>query len=178
MIAHCTANLFLFVVDANGDTISKAPEMFPDFRFEDFNQDGFDDIRVFYFGNVPGFENLILYDPLTSRFKIVNDFYNYPAPERIKGTKYYYSYVRAGCADLNWESSLFYLDNFQAVHMASIFGKGCDEVGGKNGIYIYKIDDGVEKLRRKLSINIIENYKDYKWGFLKSYWSKHYREFL
>jgi len=178
VIAHCTSDLFLFILNENGDTLFKAPEMFPDFRFEDFNHDGFDDIRVFYMGNVPGFENLILYDPLLKRFKIVDGFNNFPDPERIKGTKFYYSYVRAGCADLNWVSNLFYLSDFQAVHIATIYGEGCVDARSKKGMYIYKIDNDAKKLTKKLSIDIIENYKDYKWGFLKSYWSKHYKEFL
>jgi hypothetical protein len=30
---------------------------------------------------------------------------------------------------------------------------------------------------QKLSINIIEKYRDYKWGFIAQYWKKNYQNF-
>gem|GEM_PF-5245252 len=34
-----------------------------------------------------------------------------PPPQRINGTHYFYSYHKSGCADMDWDSDLFYIHN-------------------------------------------------------------------
>ncbi len=43
--------------------------------------------------------------------------------------------------------------------------------------FINKMLNGKEIQVQKLSINIIEKYRDYKWGFIAQYWKKNYQNF-
>ena len=108
-------------------------------------------------------------------FKEVKNFYDFAAPESIAGTNFYYSYNKAGCADETWESLLFRIDNYIPVILGYINGDGC---GIKDGIYIYRQRGENKTLINKLPLKTIQSYKDYKWGFLKSYWTKNYRKFI
>ena len=178
MIAYCTNNYLFYVLNEKGDTVFKAPDLSPDFKFADFNNDSFEDIRIYYMTNVPDIQDLLLYDRNTGMFRLVENFTDYPSPEPIKGTKYYYSYHRSGCADMNWDSDLFYINNFKTVRIGNISGRECGNSGIKDGIYISKIEDEKERLLATSPIKIIDQYKEYKWGFIKSYWTKNYRKFL
>jgi len=139
------------------------------FAFLDFDRDGNKDIVLEVSDNTPGRYKLFLYSPKAHKFKEVKNFYDFAAPEPIKGTKFFYSYNKAGCADETWESFLFYINNYKPVKIGYINGEGC---GIKNGIYIYQQRESKKTLIKTLPLKTIERYKDYKWGFLKSYWTK------
>ncbi len=80
---------------------------------------------------------------------------------------------------MNWDSDLFYIQDFKAVKVANISGIGCsDKVGKKDGIYVSKLRGDKKRLMQTLPISTIERFKDYKWGFIKEYWTKNYRKFL
>ncbi|MDZ4751686.1 MAG: hypothetical protein SGI87_08745 [Flavobacteriales bacterium] len=100
--------------------------MEPNFEFEDFNGERLKDIRVHCVSNTPSVQNLLLFDPRIDNFVEVADFYRYPAPEAIVVTKYFYSYHKSGCADMNWDSDLFYIENFKTVCSGNISGKWCE----------------------------------------------------
>jgi hypothetical protein len=36
----------------------------------------------------------------------------------------------------------------------------------------------MKELVKTLPLNTIEKYKDYKWGFIKQFWTKNYSSFL
>jgi hypothetical protein len=101
-----------------------------------------------------------------------------PASEAIPHTKYYYSYMHQGCADMNWKSDLFYIDNFKAVKIGTIAGYECADSGIKDGIYINKERQGKKVKVAQLPIKIIYRYKEEKWTFIKAYWYKNYKAFL
>lgn len=138
----------------------------------DFNRDGVDDILIDYFP-VPPVQDLMMFNPETRRFVLVENFRDFPEPEPIRGTRYFYSYHRAGCADGAWVSDLFYIDNYKAIHIGHINGTEC---GGntKDGIYISKIKGKRKTPVVTFPIEMIYQYRRYKWGFIKAYWSKNY----
>lgn len=100
---------------------------------------------------------------------------DFPWAEKIGNTQYYYSYHRSGCADMNWDS---YINNYKKVKIGNISGQECDGTGTKNGPYINKIMGEKRKELAKLPIHTIKQYKEYKWGFIKLYWYKNYKEVL
>jgi hypothetical protein len=168
----------LYVLNKRSDTILKVPDLHPNFEFDDFNGDGAKDIRIHYMSNVPAIQDLLLFDKFKKNFKLVKNFSNFPDPNPVKGTKYYYSYHRSGCADMNWDSDLFYIENYKAIRIGNISGRQCDNQDGeKDAVYIHKVYHEKTILFRTLPIGTIWGYKDLKWGFIKEYWTKNYKLF-
>jgi len=164
------------LLNSRGDTVLHPDgDYYMNFAFLDFNQDGNKDVLLEVSDNTPGRYELFLYSPKSRKFKEVKGFYDFASPYPIKGTRYYYSYNRAGCADNTWESYLFYIDNYKPVKLGYINGEGC---GIKDGIYIYRQSGNKKTIIETLPLNTIEKYKDYKWGFLKNYWTRNHRKFL
>jgi hypothetical protein len=165
-----------YVIKSKHDTILSLPQVdYMDFKFYDFNSDGYKDIYLEWGGNIPDRYTLYAYNPSSGKFKEIKNFSDFPLPLKIQGTNYYYSYARGGCADEAWNSYLFYIKNYVVIKLGLIHGDGC---GITDGIYIYKDKSGKENLIKTLPLNTIEKYKDYKWGFIKEYWSKNYKKFL
>ena len=165
-----------YLITTKRDTVFKLHEAdYFTFKFEDFNRDGYKDIFLEWTGNMPERYSVYLFLPSTGKFKELRNLNRFPAATQVGRTKYYYSYYRAGCADNTWGSDLFYIKNYEAIKIANIKGEGC---GSEEGIYIYKMEADKKNLIHKLPITTIEKYKDYKWGFIKQYWSKNYNKFL
>lgn len=152
-------------------------------KFPDFNNDGNKDIMLTYVGNNSTYY-LYLFDKSTNVFKFVEGFDRFPASQQLKtNPKYYYSYHRAGCADLNWVSDSFYIKNFKSIHIGHIYGKGCDADLKEEAqiIEVYKVIDNNsdnEKLFEKLPYK--KNVPEFgdKWDFIQQYWQKNYSKFL
>jgi hypothetical protein len=148
----------------------------------DFNKDGNSDIILSYTGNNPVCFLYLFYSK-NGLFKNVEGFENFPEAIQLKtNPKYYYSYHRAGCADLNWVSDLFRIENFKTIHVGHIYGQGCDFEIKENPqvIEIYRIinnDAERRKLIEKRSyLKFIPEFGD-KWDFIKKYWNNHYSKF-
>jgi hypothetical protein len=165
---------FLYVIKSNRDTVLKEPDLFYQFEFIDFNQDGNKDLLISYVSNIP-VKDLLLFDSVGKKFKKVKNFTKYPEPEPITGTRYYYSYHRMGCADMNWDSDLFYIDNFDTHCVGNISGRQCE--GEKPGIFINQVTGDSRKLIETLSIETIDKYSNGKQGLIKEYWTKNYDKF-
>jgi hypothetical protein len=168
-----------YLLNAKGDTLLRKKDYYFDAEFKDFNKDGHQDIILHYSSNTSMVLDLFLYTPTTGKFREIKKFRDFPAPEQIKGTKFYYSYHKTGCADMNWDSDLFYIDNFNAIRIGNIAGRQCNNRDGlKDAVYIYKVRNDKEKLFKKLPIEIIWKSKDLKWGFINEYWTKNYKLFI
>ena len=148
-------------------------------EFPDFDKDGNKDIILTYMGNNFTYY-LYLFDKTKNVFKFIKGFDRFPASQQLKtNRKYYFSYHRAGCADMNWVSDLFFISNFKTIHIGQIYGKGCDADIKEEPqiIEIYKIIDNTEykeKLIAKLPYQKnIPEFGD-KWDFIKKYWEKNY----
>lgn len=151
-------------------------------KFPDLDKDGNKDIMLTYMGNNFTY-GLYLFDKTKNIFKFVEGFDRFPEAIQLKtDPKYYYSYHRAGCADLNWISDLFYIHNFKSVHIGQIYGKGCDAdlKEEPQAIEIYKVignNDDNEKIISKLPYKKnIPEFSD-KWDFIKRYWERNYSKF-
>ena len=151
-------------------------------QFPDFDNDGNKDIILTYLGNNFTYY-LYLFDKTNNEFKFVNGFDRFPEAKQLKtNPKYYYSYHRAGCADMNWVSDLFYIDNFKSIHIGRIYGQGCDFEDKENPqvIEIFKITDNKKengKLIEKLPY--LKNIPDFgnKWDYIEKYWNANYGKF-
>jgi len=159
------------------DTIQKVPNFPGDVSFEDFNRDGYKDLLLTYISNTPNVQDLFLFDPHAQTLKLVVNFLSFPAAEPIRGTKYYFSYHRSGCADMNWDSDLFYIKNYKAIKIGNIAGRQCDKKDSEYGIYIYRVNNDKKILVKKLPVSTLYHYKDFKWGFIKDYWTKNHKFF-
>ena len=103
------------------------------------------------------------------------NFKAFPDPKPIQGTKYYYSYHKNGCADMDWVSGLFYINNIKAERIGMIDGEGCGPDEVKTAIYIYKVKKNKKTLFKVYPKNTIEKYKEYKWGFMRQFWPEKYK---
>jgi hypothetical protein len=92
------------------------------------------------------------------------NFNAFPDPKSIQGTKYYYSCHNNGCADMDWVSDLFYINNFKAERIGMIDGVGCGSDNVKIAIYIYSVKKNRKSLFKVYPMNTIEKYKKYKWA--------------
>ena len=166
----------VFVLNARKDTVFKLNEP-GGAKFLDFNRDGYKDLYIGYMTNVPDINDLALFDTLSGKFRLVEDLSDFPASQKIKGTDYYYSYHRSGCADLDWGSDLFYIKDYKTVRIGTIEGLGCENEP-KQGIFVRKVTGRKEKLIRSFYLSTLEKYKDYKWGFIDDYWKHNYTLFV
>ena len=174
-VGHLDSRGF-FVTGSKRDTILHlSADDYMSFKFKDFNKDGYNDVFLEWGGNIPDRNSLYLFVPSSGKFKELKNFSDFPSPKFIKGTKYSFSYYRAGCADNTWGSDLFYITNNTAIKIGNIKGEGC---GIKDGIYIYKVKAHKKILFKTFPLITIDKYKDQKWGFLKQYWTKNYSSFL
>ncbi|MBA0883120.1 hypothetical protein [Flavobacterium undicola] len=152
------------------------------FEFTDFNKDGNLDILITYLGNNSSYD-LYLFDNSINEFKDLEGFDRFPEAIQLKtNPNYYYSYHRAGCADMDWVSDLFYIDNFKTIQVGHIYGQGCDFEVKENPqvIAIYKVLANSEEnkmLIKKLPyIKNIPKFGD-KWNFIEKYWNNNYEKF-
>lgn len=164
----------------SGDTILKDAGYYLNLTFIDINADGYKDIQVFVVSNTPNQCENYLFDREKNIFRLLQ---NCDSDIRlVKGTKYYYSYNSAGCADMNWESYLSKIEGFKLVPAGYIHGRGCNFDVKKNPqeILIYKITNPVTKtklLLRKLPYSKhIPTFGD-KWIFIANYWQKNWQTF-
>lgn len=171
-----------YLLNTRGDTLLKKNNHFSNAELKDINNDGYKDVVLHAITNSSLMLDLFLYVPALKKFKEVKGFREFPDPTPITGTKYYYSYHKSGCADLNWDSDLFYIENFKPIRIGNIYGNACvdrDNPGDeKDGVYIYKVRGSIKKLIKTLPVQTLANYKDYKWGFIKEYWTKNYQLFI
>ena len=173
--AFVTADYKMYVVNSKGDTVFKKPDSYVDFVFTDFNTDGFNDILIHRISNVPGIQELILFDSVKKCFIIVKGFERFPDPKSIQGTKYFFSYHRSGCADNFWDSDLFSIDNFETHLLGNISGNECE---GNIGIVVSKIVENKKKVFETFKVDTLESYNDRKWEFISDYWKNNYLKFI
>lgn len=151
-------------------------------EFTDFNKDGNTDIMFTYIGNNSSYE-LYLFDNKANEFKILEGFDRFGEAIQLKSNpKYYYTYQRAGCSDIDWVSDLFYIDNFKTIQVGYIYGQGCDFEVKENPqvILIYKVLANSEENKQLINelpyIKNIPKFGD-KWSFIEKYWNNNYEKF-
>lgn len=148
-------------------------------EFVDFNKDENIDILFSYMGNNPSYV-IYLFDKSSNEFKNLKGYDRFPEAIQLKtNPKYYYSYHRAGCADLNWVSDLFYIDNFKTIHIGQIYGYGCEKENPQI-IEVYKVFEDNDEYKKEIEkLPYLKNIPDFgdKWDFIEKYWNKNYKKF-
>lgn len=148
----------------------------------DFDKDGFSDILISYIANNTT-ELLYLFDKTSNNFEFIENFISFPDAVQLKNNpRFYYSYSRAGCADMNWESDLFYIKDSKIIPIGHIDGFGCDDdvINYSQSIKVYRTNR-----KEKMDLHLLETlpYKenvahfDNKWNFIEAYWNKNYKKF-
>jgi hypothetical protein len=144
------------------------------FEFEDFDNDGLLDIRLYQLSNIEGISELIMYSKTSKSFQEILNFTDFPDPKKIDSSEFWYSYQRAGCADLNWESKLFKIVDFRAIEVGEINGFFCDNEPNK-GIFIYRTS-GKKKRQIHSENKWPEKFRD-RSEYIEDYWYKNYKKF-
>ena len=171
-----------FYVLKEQDTIMKKAELSPFFQFEDFDEDGNQDIG-FVCTSCSGVNEYYFFDSTKNEFIYLANNKLYQELKKID-KNYYYSYSKAGCADMDWISFLVEIKNFHAIPHARIYGQGCKvkaepDLETKIEIFNLSKQDSIKgKLYETLPIGLIEKYENHKWGFIKEYWSNNYEKFV
>jgi hypothetical protein len=171
---------FNCLLSVEGDTIVQSREYYFKALVTDIDEDGFNDIRVLVNSNTPNQCENYLFDKTGNTFKLVE---NCDLDIRkIKGTTFYYSYNRAGCNDMNWESYLSKIENYRLVDYGFINGRGCNFEIEENPqvIEIYKVnvsDSEPAKILKTLPYHHFIKKNDDKWDFVENYWKKNYKIF-
>lgn len=138
-------------------------------RFEDYNNDGYFDLRYAYNSNYI-YEMIMLFD---SKAKLFRKIENIDIPEHayssnIKNTDLYYSYSPNGCGKNNWESYLFSISDYKVKPKGLIEYKQC--VDDKKGMYVFKINGD-----EKVLIDMI-NLKEADKKKLENHWNKYLKK--
>jgi hypothetical protein len=173
-------NRFNSLIAINGDTIIKSEDYYSEIKFLDINSDGYDDIRVYAISNTPNQCDNYLFDREAKIFRMIE---NCPDDiQKIGGSDFYQSYSRAGCADMNWESYLGKVENYEFVRYGYMHGYGCEFNIKENPqlIEIYKVEDSRKAegiLFQSLPyLKHIPNHGD-KWDFIEKYWKGNFKLF-
>jgi hypothetical protein len=168
-----------FIVTRNRkDTLINVKANYFNIEFKDLDKDGNVDILGDWGGHIPERYDLFLFVGKTGQYRRVDNFSKFPAPVMVSGTKYYYSYHKSGCADMDWDSDLFYLSNYKAIRIGTISGLQCFSKDEPMGIFIYKVSKGKKILINKLKPEATAAYEEGKWGFIKDYWTSSWKKFV
>jgi hypothetical protein len=148
-------------------------------KYPDFNSDKYPDILLDYIGNNSSY-SLYLFDSIQLKYKKIRNYSDFPDAIKIK-PNLYYSYQAVGCADLNWVSDLFKIENFEIVHLAHMEAESCenDSKTKQKTIQVFKVKDSVNNQRfHNFNYNDQIKKNDDKWNYLKKYWSNNFSFFL
>jgi hypothetical protein len=149
-----------------------------DMRFTDINKDKIPELLVVHGGNNFVYE-LYMINAKAQTYKPVNQFDLYPEAKQLDVDKScYYSYHRAGCADMVWVSDLFKIVNNKTVLLGTIKGECCGSESGQQDriVVLKKYPDKFVEIN-SFNCTEIEKYDDTKWGFIKEYWNNNIKKF-
>ena len=91
-------------------------------EFVNFDDDSNPDIMTTFLGHNP-FYNLYIFNIEKSQFVKIKNYWRFPDSKIVEGqTNLYYSYHSAGCADANWVSDLWKIENFKIIHLGHLYG--------------------------------------------------------
>ncbi|NOU62002.1 hypothetical protein [Marinifilum caeruleilacunae] len=152
----------------------------PDFEFIDFDSDSIPELVFYCIGCKAEVLTIFDYDSINQSFKLIKNIEDFPAPKNIEKTNLYYSYSPTGCADQNWESKLFRIENFKTELIGLLRVEACPD-NDKNTAFtidIFKPDNSNDlTFVEALPLDTINTYNENKWGFIKSYWENQYKAF-
>ena len=165
-----------YIKNGQGQIVFTTNDIVFDVQFKDFDGDSYKDILLERRGVDSGQQDLLLYDPKTKKFILVGNCSN---ANRIKHTKYYYSYEDC-CMGRSWSSDLFFIYNFKVIKMGFIHYDDADGL-----LKFYRINgekEEKENLMEKWKVRIngdtpitTGRHIDFDLG---KYWTKNYTRFI
>ncbi len=164
----------------NGDTLVEQQDYYRELEIKDINQDGHEDLRIFFLTSTPNSCYNYLFDPNSRTFKLIDNCFS--DIEKLGTTDFYTYYEAIGCADYNWMNYLIKVENFAEVKYGVMEGLGCnvEEDSLSAEIKLYRIQKGKENYEECLAtmpyIKYVKTNGD-KWEFARNYWSANYRKF-
>ena len=146
--------------------------------FTDFNSDGHPDFLMHWIGQSP-YDRLYLYDKNSQSYYNVKGFKEERSAQALKQHKdLYFSYSKAGCADNNWYSYLFKIEDKAVKRLGTIWGNGClEEI---DDWYIEIRKNGEEQDFRVVDtypFDTLKTFNQYKWEFIEKYWEQYAQKF-
>ena len=159
------------------DTIVKAEDFYFAMEILDINEDGFEDLRVFAFSNMPNQCDNYLYSSKNQKFsKLQNTMLDI---KKLPNSNRYFSYFSRGCADSDWTSELGFIRNNEFVVLGEINGYGCDSVKENRKIEISKLNLKNSKLELIQTLDFDDHINDLsdKLVFIESYWNKNEKKY-
>lgn len=163
------------LLNAKGKTVFQSHGLTENFLFEDFNRDGFKDIKVKQLSVMGDMFDLILYDKNDSSFHRVDGFSDYTNSRRIGNTKYLYSFMSPNWTREDWFSCLYYVENFKTIKIGEIERWAGEDSVKMKGIYIRISKSDRDSLINKLPLAAIPEDGDY--SFISQYWKRNYKKF-
>lgn len=147
---------------------------YPSFEFMDFDSDGYEDVVIELVGNIPGRLDVLLFDKISRLFKPIDSIKNYPEPILLDvNNGFFYSYSRNGCADNDWISFLFKIEDWSVKEYAKLVFVTCSDDEEKRGLFLI---DSKSKFRFRVS-----TYEEFegndKWSFIREYWNENYKKY-
>ncbi len=161
------------VIKELGEVEYSQKDNITDFELKDFNLDGFLDVITYHPSNTY-LCNLLIYNPNRDKFEFIENFYKYSYSQNLNSSKFYYSYSGAGCAQNNWLSYLYSIENYKISVLGLIEGFGCLP-NDTNGVYIYKISQTDTILIQYIKDENALGQK--KIDFLDNYWKNNHERF-
>ena len=169
--ADYRSNMVLYIIRKNDTLITQKQEGLSPIplKFEDFNHDGFLDIRYGYNSNY-FYEMIMLFDFQTKQFKKIEDIDTpeYANSSIVKKTNLYYSFSPNECGKNNWESYLFSIKNYKVETKGLIQYKQCED--DEKGMYVFKIDNDKEIFIEKISLKEADKMQ------LENHWIKYLKK--
>ncbi|MCF6133036.1 hypothetical protein [Flavobacterium wongokense] len=159
----------------DGKVIIEPADYYVNIEILDINEDGFKDIRIFEVSNTPNQCQNFFFDPKEKLFRKIKG--SDLDIKRLPNANLYYSYNRAGCADMNWESHLIKIENFEEITIGWMEAHDCNDED--DGITFYKIVtlDKILKIDQKPDPNFEIEGKNNKWNYMENYWMNNYKKY-
>ena len=159
----------------DGKIIIEPADHYAGLEILDINKDGYNDIRIFEVSNTPNQCQNYFFIPKDKSFRKIKG--SNLDIKLLPNTNLYYSYNRAGCADMNWESHLSKIEDFEEINIGMIQAHDCDDKN--DGISFYKIItyDKVIKIDQRPDPNFEIEGKNNKSDYIEKYWLKNYKKY-
>jgi len=167
------------IINSKNDTLFKDNNLGANPIFIDFDKDGITD--VLFKSNIIDVYDFIKFDPITNQFKKIEGFNEFPEPQKIGNSKYWFSYQSNGCADGCWESNLFFINNFKTIKIGTILkDAGYDESSKKvfKSLTINKVANNKVILFKSFDHKLIQEWEKNKFKSIKKYWNENYSKFV
>lgn len=167
-VVYQSSNDTLTIINLESKEEQRFQTPFPSFSIEDFNGDKLDDIVISTISNISGIIQLLLFNNDKGNFKWIQDIFKFPNARRISDSNLYYSYSRNGCADENWKSFLFRIEDFEITEIEELRVVGCEYNQAEHGMFLKTFVDESSEFNKIGGLDLMGELS--KWEFIAEFW--------